>query len=107
MGSAFFKNESLSLSYTVVSLQARISQDTEHFLINPFGLMYHEVTASSLLKVDMRGEVLDNGSTTLGINKAGFTIHSAIHAARPDIKAVIHIHTNAATAVSSQSASLG
>lgn len=63
-------------------------------------MLYHEVTASSLIKVDFKGEVIDQGSTLFGFNKAGFTLHSAIHAARADIKCVIHIHTSAATAVS-------
>ena len=78
----------------------RVSQDQEQFLVNPFGMMYNEVTASTLVKVDVRGEVVDGGSTGLGISKAGFTLHSAIHQARPDIKCIIHLHTPAAVAVS-------
>ncbi|KAK3094862.1 hypothetical protein FSP39_007183 [Pinctada imbricata] len=81
-------------------ISVRINQEHEHFLINPFGLTYSEITASSLVKVDMQAEVLDRGTTTLGINKAGFTLHSAIHQARPDIKCIIHLHTPAAVAVS-------
>ncbi|XP_064630242.1 alpha-adducin-like isoform X3 [Lineus longissimus] len=81
-------------------ITARLSQDTEHFLINPFGLLYHEVTASSLVKLDMQGEVLNAGTTSFGINKAGYMIHSVIHAARPDIKAIIHLHTPAVVAIS-------
>ncbi|KAL3865131.1 hypothetical protein ACJMK2_006757 [Sinanodonta woodiana] len=81
-------------------ISARINQELEHFLINPFGLLYSEVTASSLVKVDMQGEVVDPGSTTLGINKAGFMLHSAIHQFRPDIRCIIHLHTPAAVAVS-------
>ncbi|XP_069139756.1 alpha-adducin-like isoform X10 [Argopecten irradians] len=81
-------------------ISARINQEQEHFLINPFGLLYPEVTASSLVKVDMQGEVVDQGTTTLGINKAGFTLHSAIHQARPDIRCIIHLHTPQAIAVS-------
>jgi adducin len=65
-------------------------------------LTYGEVTASSLVKVDMRGDVIEKGTTTLGINKAGFTLHSAIHQARPDLKCVIHLHTPSAVAVSVQ-----
>ncbi|XP_066939994.1 protein hu-li tai shao isoform X15 [Macrobrachium rosenbergii] len=79
---------------------ARISQDTEHFLLNPFGLLYHEVTASSLVKVDMQGNVVDGGSTNFGVNVAGFMLHSAIHAARPDIRCIIHLHHPAVVAVS-------
>ncbi|XP_021374347.1 alpha-adducin-like isoform X3 [Mizuhopecten yessoensis] len=81
-------------------ISARINQEHEHFLINPFGLLYTEITASSLVKVDMQGEVVDQGTTTLGINRAGFTIHSAIHQARPDIRCIVHLHTPEAVAVS-------
>ncbi|XP_033756957.1 alpha-adducin-like isoform X7 [Pecten maximus] len=81
-------------------ISARINQEQEHFLINPFGLLYSEITASSLVKVDMQGEIVDQGTTTLGINKSGFTLHSAIHQARPDIRCIIHLHTPEAVAVS-------
>lgn len=81
-------------------ITARISQDQEHFLINPFGMTYSEITASSLVKIDIRGEVIDPGSTTLGVNQAGFTLHSAIHQFRPDIKCIIHLHTPTVVAVS-------
>ncbi|KAL8594119.1 hypothetical protein ACOMHN_000830 [Nucella lapillus] len=81
-------------------ISARVSQDQEQFLVNPFGMLYSEVTASTLVKVDIRGEVVDSGSTGLGISKAGFCLHSAIHQARPDIRCVIHLHTPAAVAVS-------
>ena len=69
-------------------------------MIHPFGLLYSEVTASSLETIDLDGEVLEHGSTSLGINKAGFILHSAIHQARPDIKCIIHLHTGDAVAVS-------
>lgn len=78
----------------------RISQDTEHFLLNPFGMMYNEVTASTLVKVDMQGNIVENGTTNFGISVAGFMLHSAIHSARPDIKAIIHLHTPSIVAVS-------
>jgi len=87
-------------------ITARINQEEEHFLLNPFGLMYAEVTASSLVKVDMQGEIVDTGSTTMGINKAGFTLHSAIHQARPDIRCIIHLHTPPVVAVSSMKSGL-
>lgn len=77
-----------------------MSQDTEHFLINPFGLMYHEITASSLVKVDIHGGVIDQGTTNLDINPAGYILHSAIHAARPDVRCVIHVHIPECVAVS-------
>ncbi|XP_076435277.1 uncharacterized protein LOC143275160 isoform X2 [Babylonia areolata] len=81
-------------------ISVRVSQDQEHFLLNPFGMLYSEVTASTLVKVDVRGEVVDTGSTGLGISKAAFCLHSAIHQARPDIRCIIHLHTPAAVAVS-------
>jgi len=79
---------------------ARVSQDTEHFLLNPFGMMYNEVTASSLVKVNMQGDTVEEGTTNFGVNQAGFMLHSAIHAARPDIKCVIHLHTPNIVAIS-------
>nr|XP_023657896.1 alpha-adducin-like isoform X3 [Paramormyrops kingsleyae] len=81
-------------------LTVRLSSEQEHFLVAPFGLLYSEVTASSLVKVDMQGEIVDRGSTNLGVNQAGFTLHSAIYAARPDVKCIVHIHTAAGAAVS-------
>ncbi|CAG2108612.1 unnamed protein product [Medioppia subpectinata] len=87
-------------------ITARVSQDTEHFLLNPFGLQYHEVTASTLLKVDMQGSVIDPGSTNFSFNRAGFVLHSAIHSARPDIKAVIHLHHSPCVAVSAMKCGL-
>ena len=68
--------------------------------MNAFGLLYHEVTASNLVHVTLQGDIVDPGSTQLGINREGFVLHSAIHEARPDIKCVIHLHTNAGIAVS-------
>ena len=74
-------------------MQVRVSQDTEHFLLNPFGMLYNEITASSLVKVDMQGSVVEAGTTNFGVNIAGFMLHSAIHASRPDLKCIIHLHT--------------
>ncbi|XP_034940521.1 uncharacterized protein hts isoform X3 [Chelonus insularis] len=82
-------------------ITARLNQDQEHFLVNPYGLLYHEVTASSLVKVDMQGQVVEQGTTNFGVHVAGFQLHSTIHAARPDIKCIIHITTPTVTAVSS------
>uniref|UniRef100_A0A8C6Y8N1 Alpha-adducin n=1 Tax=Naja naja TaxID=35670 RepID=A0A8C6Y8N1_NAJNA len=81
-------------------ITVRVNLEQEHFLIVPFGLLYSEVTASSLVKVNFQGDVIDRGSTNLGINPAGFTLHSAIYAARPDVKCIVHIHTPAGAAVS-------
>ena len=79
-------------------LSARVPGPDEHFLLNPFGVLFEEVTASSLVKIDLDGAVvLDNGYQ---VNAAGFTIHSAIHAAREDAQAVMHLHTDAGVAVS-------
>jgi len=87
-------------------ITGRINQDFEHFLIAPYGMLHHEVTASNLVKVDMRGDVLDPGSTTLGINKTGFSLHSAIYASRPDIKCVVHIRCVPAVSVSAMNVGL-
>ncbi|KAJ8338989.1 hypothetical protein SKAU_G00357750 [Synaphobranchus kaupii] len=87
-------------------LTVRLNSDQERFLIVPFGLLYSEVSASSLVKINLQGEIVDRGSTNLGVNQAGFTLHSAIYAARPDIKCVVHIHTPAGTAVSAMKCGL-
>ncbi|KAL6423675.1 hypothetical protein ACFW04_010288 [Cataglyphis niger] len=82
-------------------ITARLNQDQEHFLVNPYGLLYHEVTASSLIKVDMQGTIVEQGTTNFGVHVTSFQLHSTIHAARPDIKCIIHITTPSVTAVSS------
>lgn len=84
--------------YTHIS--ARVPGGAEHFLLNAYGLLFDEVTASTLVKVDLEGRVVDD--TGLGINPAGFVIHSAIHAARHDGACVMHTHTRAGMAVSAQ-----
>ena len=73
---------------------------TEDFLINPFGLMFHEITASSLIKVDQAGTKLMD--SPYDINPAGYTIHSAVHEVRHDVTCVLHTHTAAGVAVSAQ-----
>ncbi|MGS2720766.1 class II aldolase/adducin family protein [Paraglaciecola aestuariivivens] len=79
-------------------ISARVPGDEAHFLINPYGLMFEEVTASSLVKIDLHGnKVMDSD---YAINPAGFTIHSAVHEARHDAHCVIHLHTVAGIAVS-------
>lgn len=80
---------------------ARAPGREEHFLINAFGLTFEEVTASNLVKVDLSGHVLLD-ETGRGHNQAGYVIHSAIHAARPDLAAVLHTHTTTGAAVSAQ-----
>jgi ribulose-5-phosphate 4-epimerase/fuculose-1-phosphate aldolase len=84
--------------YTHISMRV---PGEETFLINPFGYLYEEVTASSLVKVDGDGNVLDD-PTGVGINKPGYVIHGAIHMARHDVHCVIHTHTRAGIGVSAQ-----
>jgi ribulose-5-phosphate 4-epimerase/fuculose-1-phosphate aldolase len=79
-------------------LSARIPGPDHHFLLNPYNLMFEEVTASALIKVDVSGNPVD--PTPFITNPAGFTIHSAIHMAREDAMAVMHLHTPAGQAVS-------
>jgi ribulose-5-phosphate 4-epimerase/fuculose-1-phosphate aldolase len=81
-------------------LTARVPGPEHHFLINPYGMMFDEITASSLVKVDLDGKKLTD--TPYDINPAGFTIHSAIHAAREDAHAVFHVHSLNGVAVSAQ-----
>jgi ribulose-5-phosphate 4-epimerase/fuculose-1-phosphate aldolase len=85
-------------------ISARIPGEEGTYLINAYGMMYEEITASSLLKVDHEGNILskpDFGDLNYGINKAGAVIHSAVHAARPEVGCVIHTHSWASMAVSS------
>jgi ribulose-5-phosphate 4-epimerase/fuculose-1-phosphate aldolase len=85
--------------YTHISV--RLPGRHDRFLINPYGMRFEEVTASNLVVVDIDGNIVDD-PLGLGINPAGFTIHSAIHTARPDVVCVLHTHTVAGVAVSSQ-----
>ncbi|SMH34669.1 class II aldolase/adducin family protein [Azospirillum agricola] len=87
------------LIYTHMS--ARIPDTPDHFLINPYGLMFHEVTPDNLVKVDIDGNLVEAREGD-AVNPAGFTIHSAVHQARHDAGAVIHLHTDAGMAVSAQ-----
>ena len=81
-------------------MSARIPGPDHHFLINPYGFMFEEITASSLVKIDLDGRAV--GETPYYINPAGFTIHSAIHAAREDAACVLHVHCLNGLAVSAQ-----
>ena len=74
---------------------------TEHFLINPYGVLFDEVTASCLVKVDLEGEVLLD-ATGIGCNPAGFLIHSCVHRARPELTCVLHTHTASGLGVAAQ-----
>lgn len=81
-------------------ISARLPGGQHHFLINPYGLMFEEITASSLVKIDLDGNKLDD--SPYAINPAGFTIHSAVHAARDDATCVLHTHSLNGVAVSAQ-----
>ena len=81
-------------------LSARVPGPEHHFLINPYGMMFEEITASSLVKINLQGEIVS--PSPYFINPAGFTIHSAVHAAREDALCVIHLHTNNGIAVSAE-----
>ncbi|AFI70361.1 class II aldolase/adducin family protein [Burkholderia pseudomallei] len=81
-------------------ISARVPGSDHHFLINPYGMMFEEITASSLVKVDPAGNKVDD--SPYPVNRAGFIIHSAVHAAREDVQCVLHTHTRAGVAVSAQ-----
>jgi ribulose-5-phosphate 4-epimerase/fuculose-1-phosphate aldolase len=103
--------ENLAAAYRLVALygwddlvfthlSARVPGPEHHFLINPYGMMFDEITASSLVKIDLDGKkMLDS---PYDINPAGFTIHSCIHAARDDARCVVHVHSLNGVAVSAQ-----
>ncbi|NXG11431.1 ADDG protein, partial [Sakesphorus luctuosus] len=82
-------------------ISVRVSKEHDHILIIPRGLSFSEASASNLVKVNILGDVVDQGSTALSINSAGFSPHVAIYSTRPDVRCVIHIHTPATAAVSS------
>jgi ribulose-5-phosphate 4-epimerase/fuculose-1-phosphate aldolase len=85
-------------------ISARVPGEQGAFLINAYGMLYEEITASSLIKVDHDGRILstpDFGALKYGVNKAGYVVHSAVHAARLEVDCVIHTHTWATMAVSS------
>lgn len=85
-------------------ISARVPGPEHHFLINPYGMMFDEITASSLVKVDLEGNIVM--PSDYKINPAGFTIHSAVHAAREDALCVMHLHTENGIAISAQAEGL-
>jgi ribulose-5-phosphate 4-epimerase/fuculose-1-phosphate aldolase len=91
------------LIYTHIS--ARVPGAEHHFLINAFGQLWDEISASTLVKVTIDGDIVEDPAG-YGINRAGYVIHSAVHRARPDVACVIHTHTQAGIAVSAQDAGL-
>lgn len=90
------------LIYTHIS--ARVPDSDDHYLLNPFGLTFDEITASSLVKVDLDGNKVD--ASEARVHKAGFVIHSAVHAMREDANCVLHLHTPAGMAVSAMKCGL-
>ena len=87
-------------------ISARVPGEEGHFLINAYGMTYDEITASSLVKIDFDGNIVQDSGTGYGINRAGFVIHSAVHRGRPDVACVIHTHTPAGMAVSAMACGL-
>jgi ribulose-5-phosphate 4-epimerase/fuculose-1-phosphate aldolase len=87
-------------------ITARIPGTPDHLLINLYGLLYKEITASSLVKIDLDGNILSKPDTDYGINKSGYVIHGAIHRARPEVACVLHTHTRAGMAVSAMKCGL-
>ncbi|XP_027862946.1 gamma-adducin-like [Xiphophorus couchianus] len=87
--------------FTSSYITVRVSKEQDHVLISPRGLSFTEVTAANLVKVNIVGDVVDQGSTDLGPDHFGFAPHAAIYSMRPDVKCIIHIHTSATAAVSS------
>ncbi len=85
-------------------ITARVPGSDHHFLINPYGMMFDEITASSLVKIDLEGHKIE--PSPYDINPAGFTIHSAVHAARDDAQCVMHAHSINGVAVSAQKGGL-
>jgi ribulose-5-phosphate 4-epimerase/fuculose-1-phosphate aldolase len=87
-------------------ITARIPGTDDHLLINLYGLLYKEITASSLVKIDVEGNIIWKPETDYGINKSGYVIHGAIHKARPEVTCVIHTHTRAGMAVAAMKCGL-
>src|SRR5258708_14890969 len=91
-------------------ISMRVPGEPDHFLINAYGMLYEEITASSLIKIDHEGNILAKPDfepgLDYGVNRAGFVIHSAIHIARPQVACVIHTHTWAGMAVSTMACGL-
>lgn len=97
------KYEMTDLIYNHIT--ARIP-DTDHLLINLYGLLYKEISASSLVKISVEGEIVWKPDTDYEINKSGYVIHGAIHNARPDVACVLHTHTRASMAVAAMKCGL-
>ncbi|MEA2327680.1 MAG: hypothetical protein QOE68_2639 [Thermoanaerobaculia bacterium] len=98
------KYDMVDLIYNHIS--ARLDGPEEHMLLNLYGMIYKEITASSLAKIDYAGNVISKPDTDYGTSQAGYVIHSAIHQARPDVRCIIHTHTRAGQAVSAMKCGL-
>nr|NVI74650.1 hu li tai shao [Cucujiformia] len=85
---------------------ARLDGDQQHFLVNPHGLMYHESTASALVKIDIRGAVVEQGTTNFSVNVSAFSLHAAVYASRPDLRCIVHLQTPSIVAVSASKTGL-
>lgn len=81
-------------------ISARIPGSEEHYLINPYGMLYEEITASSLVTIDVEGRTILQPDHGYNVNVAGFYLHAPIHKARPDVQCIVHTHSRAGTAVS-------
>ncbi len=97
---ALYGISDLIYNHVTLRVPGRIPGEGERLLINPFGWLYEEITASSLITIDLDGTALLNPHPDLGINPAGYVIHSAVHAVRPDAACVVHTHSRAGMAVS-------
>jgi ribulose-5-phosphate 4-epimerase/fuculose-1-phosphate aldolase len=98
LAAAYRLVEELGWSFLIFGhLTVRLPGPDKHFLINPYGLMYDEVTASNLVKIDLAGNIVENSEW--GINPAGFIIHSAVHNSKHEAHCVMHTHTNAGMAM--------
>ena len=87
-------------------ITARVPGDGHHILINPYGYLYNEITASCLYKIDLSGKIVLRPDVPFDINSAGYVIHSAVHEARPDINCVLHTHGRSSMAVSTMKCGL-
>ncbi|MCJ2020626.1 class II aldolase/adducin family protein [Methylobacterium sp. E-065] len=87
-------------------ISVRVPGEPEHFLINAYGLLYEEISASNLVKIDFDGNIVDKPDFDYGVNRAGFVIHSAVHRARHEVDCVIHTHTPAGMAISAMKCGL-
>jgi adducin len=87
-------------------VKVRVNNSTDQFLIKPIGLGFHEVTGSSLVKIDSNGSKIDPGSTTFGVNALSFSLYSFVYKHRPDLNCIIHVQTPAVSAIAAMKCGL-